>query len=175
MKIPCFSVCASKTQICPISPQLSFACSQPDHHSWLHGKAFCVFPASTASSSVTIYKRLTTRVPWGGLSPSAHQKSLPPLFSPLPCSPSAPQEGSGARVDWPLWSLKALLPRGKSSKGSGKEGCAEPLEREESDGHQKKGPPSPHNQPWVFLDHLQEGVVREAGTLGFEMAVARAA
>lgn len=52
---------------------------------------------------------------------------------------------------------------------------AEPLEREESDGHQKKGSPYPHNQPWVFLDHLQEGVVRGAGTLGFEMAVVRAA
>lgn len=110
-------------------PQLSFACSQPDHHSWLHGKAFCVFPASVASSSVSIYQRLTTRVPWGGLSPSAHQKSLPPLFSPLPCSSSAHQEGSGAHVDWPLWSLKALLPRGRSSKGNGKKGYARRLSR----------------------------------------------
>lgn len=110
-------------------PQLSFACSQPDHHSWLHGKAFCVFPASVASSSVSIYQRLTTRVPWGGLSPSAHHKSLPPLFSPLPCSSSAPQEGSGAHVDWPLWSLKTLLPRSRSSKGNGKKGCARRLSR----------------------------------------------
>lgn len=111
--------------MCQQNPDLSyqppaFLCMQsarsPLMAPW---QGFLCLSCSMASSSVTISKRLTTRVPWGGLSPSAHQKSLPPLFSPLPCSPSAPQEGSGAL--WTgLWSLKALLPRGKSAKGSGK-------------------------------------------------------
>lgn len=82
-----------------------------------------------------------------------------------------------SHVDWPLWSLKAVLPRGRSSKAVARKdvpgGLAEPLEREESGGHRKKGSPSPCNQPWVF--HLQEGVVRGAGTLGCEVAVARVA
>lgn len=159
----------------PVSPQPAFARSQPvslrfmapwEGLRWL-----------SCRCGLTQCRRPLV----GGTSPSAHPKSLPPCSALTSCSPVLP------RRDWcpcalasPVFKSTLVgVPRGRSSYGLARKavpgGLAEPLEREMSDGTEKRGSLGPHSQPWVFLGHSRGGLDRGAGTLGFEMTVARTA